>query len=145
MLNNMVEAIVQYGASDKLTCDAWRTLVLKSDECKRSGEDLRAVLKNAETEFKKTVKKRLPTAWRSAKSVILKAYDKGVPAIVDNEVVGKSAVEKACKEDKLPKTAEQLFAEALNTVEAIIVRESNDVMRKAFVFELKELADKLGE
>ena len=145
MLNNMVEAIVQYGASDKLTCDAWRTLVLKSDECIRTGEDLRTVLKNAEKEFKDTVKKQLPSAWRSAKSVVLKAYEKGVPVIVNNEVIGKSAVEKACKTGKLPKSADELFSEALSTVEALIVKEEDEARQKAFVFMLKELANKLGE
>lgn len=142
---NMVEAIVQYGASDKLTGDAWATLVRKSDECVRTGEDLRGVLKNAEREFKETVKKQLPSTWRSAKSVVLKAYDKGVPVLVNNEVVGKSAVEKACKTGKLPKTTDELFSEALAVVEAIIIKETDDTKRKAYIFLLKELANRLGE
>lgn len=142
---NMVEAIMQFGASDKLDGDAWSTLVTNIQSARKEGRDLQDVLKNAEKEFKEKTGKALPSKWRSAKSVALRAYNASV-SLTDEQglPVGKSAVEKLLKKDKAPKNIEKLFAEALNTVEAIIVKEPNDVMRKAYVFELRELADRLG-
>jgi len=142
---NMVEAIMQFGASDKLDGDAWGTLVTNIQSARKEGRDLQDVLKNAEKEFKEKTGKALPSKWRSAKSVALRAYNASV-SLTDEQglPVGKSAVEKLLKKDKVPKNTEKLFAEALNTVEAIIVKEPNDVMRKAYVFELRELADRLG-
>ena len=142
---NMVEAIMQFGASDKLDGDAWSTLVTNIQSARKEGRDLQDVLKNAEKEFKEKTGKALPGKWRSAKSVALRAYNASV-SLTDEQglPVGKSAVEKLLKKDKVPKNTEKLFAEALNTVEAIIIKEPNDVMRKAYVFELRELADRLG-
>jgi hypothetical protein len=96
----LVDSIIQYAASDKLDGDAWNTLVTSSVAFTR--DDLPNVLRNAEDEFKeRTGLTAMPSRWRSAKSVLLKARNNLVPMMDDNgQVIGKSAIERLCKGTK---------------------------------------------
>ena len=93
----LVDSIIQYAASDKLDGDAWNTLVTSSIPILVS--DLPTVLRNAEDEFKeRTSLTAMPSRWRSAKSVLLKARNSGVVLTDENgRVIGKSAVESICQ------------------------------------------------
>lgn len=90
----LVDSIIQYAASDKLDGDAWATLVRSSIDY--STVELPDVLKNTETEFKeRTGHTAMPSRWRSAKSVLLKARNAMITLMDDNgQVLGKSAIEK---------------------------------------------------
>ena len=96
----LVDSIIQYAASDKLDGYAWNTLVMSSIAFTR--DDLPNVLRNAEEEFKeRTGLTSMPSRWRSAKSVLLKARNNLVPLMDDNgQVIGKSAIERLCKGTK---------------------------------------------
>jgi hypothetical protein len=96
----LVDSIIQFAASDKLDGDAWNTLVTSSTHILYS--DLPTVLRNAEDEFKeRTGLTAMPSRWRSAKSVLLKARNNLVPMMDDNgQVIGKSAIERLCKGTK---------------------------------------------
>lgn len=93
--------IASYAAGKKLEGNAWRDLCLIASN---HTDDLADVLKNGEDEFKeRTGEKKLPTSYRTAKSVILKARDKGVAFMSENgEPLGKTAVEKMLREKAEP-------------------------------------------
>jgi len=124
---NMVEAIMQYGASDKLTGDAWKTLVENVQKTVADGGVVVEVLKNAEAEFKERTKKPLPSAWRSAKSVVLRAYEKGINLTDEQGVVGKTAVEKMLKESKEPANSADKVRACMERVAALIESEERPV------------------
>jgi hypothetical protein len=120
---SVFDGLVKYAAGSRMDNDAWATLV---KECAHvwNGNliDLQTVLKNAENEFKeKTGETTLPSAYRSAKSVVLSSYLNDVPTMSDNgEPIGKSAVERAIKDKrppKEPKTGDEYVSEGLDLIQ----------------------------
>lgn len=106
----MIDVITRFAVSEQASEGAWSTLAQEVQACVALGMDAEAVgnvLKNAEKEFKAEYDAPLPGAWRSAKSVALKAVRAGIALVDEEQVVGKSAVEKtlrakhavACPED----------------------------------------------
>ena len=102
---SITEAIVSYAVSAKADSSAWGTLVREISnlyaQCANL-DVLKNTIKDYETAYKKEyAEPQLPPAYRSAKSVALKAIDCGV-RLRDDEgnVIGKSAVEKAIKDTK---------------------------------------------
>jgi hypothetical protein len=119
--------------------DAWATLVR---ECAAvwtgSIPDLQSVLKNAENEFKeKTGETQLPSAYRSAKSVVVASYLNDIPTTSDNgEPIGKSAVEKAIKAKqppKSPKTGSDYVSEGLDLICKGLATATTEAERVALV------------
>lgn len=101
---SITEAIVSYAVSAKADSSAWVKLSIEiSNLCVNTGSDmdvLKSIIKNQEEEYKKAYdEKQLPPAYRSAKSVALKAIANGVSLRNDvGEPYGKTAVEKAIKD-----------------------------------------------
>jgi len=116
----LVDSIIQFAASDKLDGDAWNTLVTSSAGI--TVDDLPNVLRNAEDEFKeRTGLTAMPSRWRSAKSVLLKARNNLVPLCDDNgQVIGKSAIERLCKGTKEAEVIDP-YAEVDRHLEALRV------------------------
>lgn len=94
------------------------------------GEALRLALKGAiegeEQAYEKAhAGKSVKTlaAWRSAKSVVLAAVEAGI-ALVDEKgkPIGKTALEKAIKETRSPKSNVEKFAIAMNTASAVFAK-----------------------
>lgn len=96
----IVDSIVRYAAGAKMDAGAWNTLVLEVAQEYANGHEIGAVLKNAEEKFKEmTGETTMPSAYRSAKCVIVKAYTLGITTLnSNNEARGKTEVEKAIKE-----------------------------------------------
>lgn len=134
---HVVDALLQYAGSDKLDRDGWATLVMSTRNVDNA--DLELVLKNAEDAFKERTKlTALPTKWRTAKSVLLKARRAGMSMIDENgEVVGKSAAEKYVKEritpdpTTVPKNSWELAGAAMSHVNAALSAASTTMDRDA--------------
>ncbi len=140
---NMVDAIMQFGATEKLTGDAWQTLVTNVQESITHDYDVKAVLKNAEKEFKERTSKQLPGAWRSAKSVVLRALKNGINLVDEQGPLGKTAIEKKLKGAKAPPVVNETdrIEQLLSKVEELIY--SADVpIKVALIYKLKEFAVK---
>lgn len=140
---NMVDAIMQFGATEKLTGDAWQTLVTNVQESITHGYDVKGVLKNAEKEFKERTSKQLPGAWRSAKSVVLRALKNGINLVDEQGPLGKTAIEKKLKEAKAPPIVcetdrlDQLLIKIQDLIDT-----ADDPIRAALIYKLKEFAVK---
>lgn len=98
----LYKAAVSFMVSERTHTESWE-MVAKFASNYVDGSDvasLKAEFKTVEQQIKADFKiDALPAAWRSAKSVALKAVDKGV-RLVDSHtgaVKGKTAVEKECK------------------------------------------------
>lgn len=111
---SITEAIVSYAVSAKADSSAWVKLSIEISNLRVNvGSDmdvLKSVIKEQEEAYKKEYdEKQLPAAYRSAKSVALKAIANGVPLRNGlGDVYGKTAVETAIKEalgkkDPVPK------------------------------------------
>ena len=111
---SITEAIVSYAVSAKADSSAWVKLSIEiSNLLVNVGSNmdvLKSVIKEQEEAYKKEYdEKQLPAAYRSAKSVALKAIANGVPLRNGlGDVYGKTAVETAIKEalgkkDPVPK------------------------------------------
>lgn len=101
---SITEAIVSYAVSAKADSSAWVKLSVEISNLRVNvGSDmdvLKSVIKEQEEAYKKEYdEKQLPPAYRSAKSVALKAIANGVRLSNDlGEPYGKTAVEKAIKD-----------------------------------------------
>lgn len=101
---SITEAIVSYAVSAKADSSAWVKLSIEiSNLCVNLGGDITALknnMKEQEEAYKKEYdEKQLPAAYRSAKSVALKAIANGVHLRNGlGDVYGKTAVEQAIKE-----------------------------------------------
>lgn len=94
----LLDSIVEFTVSEQVSMSAWSKLVLDINAITQLSGDVRLALKNAEQEFKATYSKPLPAAYRSAKSVALKAHTAGVTMVTESgEVLGKTAVQTLCK------------------------------------------------
>ena len=136
----VIDGLVKYAVGEKATNEAWGTLVLEVHKVHAvGGSDLREVLKNAEQEFKEKTGTGLPSAYRSAKSVILKALENGVPIITENDQpMGKTAVEKAIKAvmTKVAPEPSDMVCEAIELIGkamALCVTESERVALRTYV------------
>ena len=91
------DAIVQYAVSDTTANNAWGTLAALIGVWQMENvsiDTVNASLKEAEQTFRDEFHEALPTAYRSAKSVCLKAYKENVPIVNDDgNAKGKSALE----------------------------------------------------
>lgn len=105
-MKSITEAIVSYAVSAKADGSAWVKLATEISELFYIHQHQEVVLKNIIKEQEEQYKKefnesQLPPAYRSAKSVALKALTNGVSLRNGlGDVYGKTAVEKAIK-DKL--------------------------------------------
>lgn len=140
----IVDSIMQCAGSDKLTEGAWKTLVIRTKDVLNG--DLEYVLKKAEREFKeRTGYTKLPSRWRSAKSVLMKARGVGVALVSGDSVIGKSAVEKACKE-ALPtryKAPMDIAAKGVAIIRQALSQETSETVRVAMIASIKQELDKL--
>lgn len=113
--------IFGYKASEELHSDSWGQLCEAVNNLPEQTEDaLKSAFGQWEQEFKDTTNMPLPSAWRSAKSVIKGAIVKGVP-FMDSESGkprGKTAVEKDIKDTKTvaPLTVEEQVQKHLDAV-----------------------------
>lgn len=101
---SIMDSIIKYAAGSRMEAGAWNSLVAEVASAYASGQDIKECLTEAEKAFKEaTGETSMPTAYRSAKSVVLKAYEYDVQTVDENnQPLGKSAVEKAIK-DRVPK------------------------------------------
>jgi hypothetical protein len=111
------EALVEYTVSDRTAGTAWNKLALwvyKRHIAGSTVNDISIDLALIEQEVKEEYEiDALPAAWRSAKSVALKACAKGI-ALVDGagEPLGKTAIEKQCKDATPDKSGRDIMSEA---------------------------------
>ena len=104
---NAMDVIIKYAVSERSESSAWGDLVRAAHEAYANGSDVAEALKAGETAFKEQSDQPLPARYRSAKSVLLKAWATGVATMGDNgEPLGKSAVEAAIKAAAVPKNKE---------------------------------------
>ena len=98
MLSVLKNVAVNAFASQTLENETWNGMVQWASEEMKQGKDipnLRTQIKEVEAEMKKMYDTTaMPSAWRSAKSVLLKAMYLGVPMLdTSGKTLGKSAVE----------------------------------------------------
>lgn len=94
--------IYSYRASEELDTDSWGTLVRAVDGIS-SLDLLKQRFTEWENEYRGATALPLPNAWRSAKSVIIRAGKAGVPIATEYGVPrGKTAVENAIKAGTTP-------------------------------------------
>lgn len=112
--------IYSYRASEELDTDSWSTLVnaVKGID---NPDMLKQQFKEWENDYRTTTGLPIPNAWRSAKSVIVRASKHGVEIVhEDGTVRGKTAVENAIKASKatttVPDDPEQKFDKMLDTL-----------------------------
>lgn len=112
--------IYSYRASEELDTDSWSTLV-KAVDGLTSDDVLKEQFKSWENEYKTSTGLPIPNAWRSAKSVIVRANKHDV-AIThsDGSARGKTAVENEIKSvkagDKVVEDADSKFDKMLDTL-----------------------------
>lgn len=134
-----VDALIKFAVSEKSEEGAWGTLVREVANAHVEGGDIAEVLKNAEAEFKERTGSALPSRYRSAKSVILKAYEHRVPTMSENgEPLGKTSIEKAIKA-AVPKNKPEpsdMVCDALDTIKkayGLCVSEAERTALKTYV------------
>lgn len=111
-------AIRAYAESEKAKGNGWATLAVAVAFL--SAAEAEGVCAETEGQFKRNNPKAgVPTAFRTAKSVALKALRLGV-ALVDAEgnAIGKTAIEKACKAAQAEADAAELAAMEADEVQA---------------------------
>lgn len=92
--------LYHYRASEETGNDAWGTLA-KAVAHNTSWPDVKQQFKDWEVEYTSVTSLPLPHAWRSAKSVIKRAFEHGIPIVQPGgEARGKTAVEKDIKAAK---------------------------------------------
>jgi len=135
--------IASYAAGKKLEGNAWRDLCLIASN---HTEDLADVLKNGEDEFKeRTGEKKLPTSYRTAKSVILKARDNGVAFMSENgEPLGKTAVEKMLREKAYPVKPVDVVEASLSALKKALAMCSSPLERDALIIKIRLEIDNLS-
>lgn len=118
--------IASFAGSSKLETNAWADLCRLSHNTP-SSVDFANVLKNGETEFKeRTGESSLPSRYRSAKSVIIRARDKGVEYVSEGgEALGKTAVEKALRGAPVKKSPIEQVDAALSQIKKALTMCSN--------------------
>lgn len=95
--------IYSYRASEELDTDSWGTLVRAVATVGNTPDMLKQKFQEWENDYRGATALPLPNAWRSAKSVILRASKAGVPVTQeDGTVRGKTAVENAIKAGNTP-------------------------------------------
>lgn len=108
----MDNIIVAYAASEKLDGNAWDGMV--AAVCCMKYEEAEAWLKGQEAMFKQEYGP-IPNAYRSAKSVALGALKLGIGLYGDNgHPKGKSAIQAAIKDAKVPKNILKEWDAAFN-------------------------------
>lgn len=134
------EILIGFTAAAAVEGDCWKEEValvanMSNHVGALSGKDYNDWKKSYEQEFKKENNlKAMPGKYRSAKSVICKALDKGVELLdVDGYPRGKSEVEKECKEPKKQLTPSERCKSAIDVLknnigqveheEQVIIRE----------------------
>ena len=103
-------AIRAYAESEKAKGNGWASLAVAVASL--SAAEAEGVCAETEGQFKRNNPKAgVPTAFRTAKSVALKALRLGVALVgPDGQAIGKTAVEKACKEKQAEQDAAELAA-----------------------------------
>lgn len=98
---NVYESCVGYLVSENSKADSWKKLATFIADQVQKGtppDVLEQMLESIEQQVKADFSlPKLPNAWRSAKSVALRAAQGGVPLLDGEKVVGKSAVEKGLR------------------------------------------------
>ena len=104
------QAIRSYAESEKAKGNGWGSLAVAV--ASMSAAEAEGVCAETEGQFKRNNPKAgVPAAFRSAKSVALKALRLGVALIgPDGEAIGKTAIEKACKAAQAAADAAELAA-----------------------------------
>lgn len=112
--------IFSYQASAELGEDAWGNLVRATVTVK--SDELPAMFKVWEDEYKEATEMALPGSWRSAKSVIVNARKWNIFVSTPEGPRGKTAVEKDIKAAKgsTTKTPDERINEALKKLEAAV-------------------------
>lgn len=152
----LYKAAVSFMVSERTHTESWE-MVAKFASNYVDGSDvasLKAEFKTVEQQIKADFKiDALPSAWRSAKSVALKAVGKGV-RLVDSHtgaVKGKTAVEKECKPPtpvRVAMTTQQELFFTLGKLAGLVARlaewdTQSDKDKALYVFdELKQAATK---
>jgi hypothetical protein len=120
MTDTTSNPIYSYRASEELDTDSWSTLVnaVKGID---SPDMLKQQFKDWENDYRSTTGLPIPNAWRSAKSVIVRASKNSVDIThEDGSVRGKTAVENAIKAakagTKVEDDPEQKFDKMLDTL-----------------------------
>jgi hypothetical protein len=136
--------IASYAAGKKLEGNAWRELCLIAKNHPHV-DDIADVLKNGEDEFKeRTGEKKLPTSYRTAKSVILKARENGVAFMSENgEPLGKTAVEKMLREKADPAKPIDRAEAALTALEKALSMCSTGAERNAVAVRIRVAIDRI--
>lgn len=91
--------LYHYRASEETGNDAWGTLA-KAVSHHSQWNDVKQQFKDWEVEYTSVTSLPLPHAWRSAKSVIKRAFEHGISVMNGAEARGKTAVEKDIKAAK---------------------------------------------
>lgn len=99
--NQLYEACVGYMVSDQSKANSWDTVARETVRLINEHKYIDAV-ESAFNAVEEQVRadygvKKLPTAWRSAKSVALAALRNSVPLLDEQQVRGKTAVEREMK------------------------------------------------
>jgi hypothetical protein len=136
--------IASYAAGKKLEGNAWRDLCLIANNHTHV-DDIADVLKNGEDEFKeRTGEKKLPTSYRTAKSVILKARENGVAFMSENgEPLGKTAVEKLVRDRTEPAKPIDRAEAALTALAKALGMCSTSAERKAIEILIRDSVDSM--
>lgn len=112
--------IFGYKASEELHSDSWGQLCNACNNLNPLTVDtLKSAFQQWESEYKETTGLPLPSAWRSAKSVLKNAVDKGIPFVLPEGPRGKTAVEKDIKEGRAPLSEEEQVKKHLDAVLAV--------------------------
>lgn len=125
-------AIRSFMDADKAKSNGWGTLSLGLASLTASEAEARC--EEAAADFKRNNKGALPSTYRSAKAVALKALRLGVALLgPDGQPIGKSAIEKLCKEkqDALD-NAELARIKASETESGSLVCAEGDAFRERF-------------
>ena len=115
--------LYSFRATEELGNDSWGGLVVAT--CEVPQADLARTFAHWEADYKSTVNAPIPSAWRSAKSVLIRARAAGVP-VLDGAGAsrGKTAVEIGIKAaqgaiaEGSPKSPEEILHGLLRTAHA---------------------------
>lgn len=133
-LRGYIGALTGFGASDATSKGAWGALAKSVQGAIDAGHErdrVEAEMQMAEDEYKRVNSvSSLPSAWRSAKSVALKAVEQGLPLVdEDGDIMGKTEAERAMS-GKGKKTAYEKAMDAANRL-IKLNKELTDVERAA--------------